>query len=161
MIRKPLFLLALLLGVGAVLAVFARPLPAGSFDATLHDRWVVRATFDDRDMVAELANWTEPWDVDYEQNVVIVEVDKAGWERLETTGFVVEVDPRLTAEMHQPRTALPNQGGGIPGYECYRTVEETYQTAIDLTTMYPDFATWIDVGDSWDKETPGGPAGMT
>lgn len=50
--------------------------------------------------------------------------------------------------------ALATQGidpESIPGYACYETVEETYAAAADLVARYPKLATWIDVGDSWEK----------
>lgn len=40
---------------------------------------------------------------------------------------------------------------GIPNYPCYRTVEETFSTAQKLTEKYPNLASWVDVGDSWQK----------
>ncbi|GAA3958347.1 M14 family zinc carboxypeptidase [Allohahella marinimesophila] len=40
---------------------------------------------------------------------------------------------------------------GIPGFECYETVEETFAVAADLVTTYPALASWIDVGNSWEK----------
>lgn len=42
-------------------------------------------------------------------------------------------------------------GQGIPGYPCYRTVEETFTSAQDIVTNYPELAQWIDIGDSWEK----------
>jgi len=38
-------------------------------------------------------------------------------------------------------------------------VEETFQTAENLAANHPDLATWIDVGDSWEKTTPAGNPG--
>ena len=40
---------------------------------------------------------------------------------------------------------------GIPGFPCYRTVEETYASAQALAATYPQLAEWIDAGDSWQK----------
>lgn len=40
---------------------------------------------------------------------------------------------------------------GIPNYPCYKTVEETFQMAEGFAQKYPDLASWIDVGDSWQK----------
>jgi hypothetical protein len=40
---------------------------------------------------------------------------------------------------------------GIPGYECFATVEETYSQAIQLQTQSPSLSDWIDIGDSWQK----------
>jgi len=39
----------------------------------------------------------------------------------------------------------------IPGYECFSTVEETYQQAQTLADDFPKLAKWIDIGDSWHK----------
>jgi murein tripeptide amidase MpaA len=47
----------------------------------------------------------------------------------------------------------------IPGYPCYRTVEEIYDVLSQMAANNPDLATWIDIGDSWDKVTAGGPEG--
>jgi len=54
---------------------------------------------------------------------------------------------------------LDNLTLGIPGYPCYRTVEETFAAAEAIVTAYPDLAAWTDVGDSWEKVEPGGPWG--
>jgi len=39
----------------------------------------------------------------------------------------------------------------IPNYPCYRTVEATYAAAEAIVEKYPHLASWIDVGDSWEK----------
>ena len=39
----------------------------------------------------------------------------------------------------------------IPGYSCYRTVEETYASAVAIVDTYPHLATWTRVGESWEK----------
>ncbi|NVJ60713.1 MAG: PKD domain-containing protein [Gammaproteobacteria bacterium] len=39
----------------------------------------------------------------------------------------------------------------IPGFECYETVEETYEVAEQLVNDYPTLAEWVDIGDSWQK----------
>jgi carboxypeptidase T len=41
----------------------------------------------------------------------------------------------------------------IPGFSCYETVEETFSQAQAFATNQPSLATWIDVGDSWEKNT--------
>ncbi|NJR65730.1 MAG: hypothetical protein HC772_11000 [Leptolyngbyaceae cyanobacterium CRU_2_3] len=47
----------------------------------------------------------------------------------------------------------------IPGFPSYRTVEKTFADVEKLAINNPDIASWIDIGDSYDKLTPGGPAG--
>lgn len=48
---------------------------------------------------------------------------------------------------------------GIPGYQSYRTVEETFSDLSELAAANPNIASWLDIGDSYDKITPGGPEG--
>ncbi len=120
---------------------------------------VVRAYFTNREMVNELTAWTEPWEVNRDENYLVVEATPAEIERMEAAGFHVEVDEKLTTQYNTPNVMLPNQINGIPGFPCYRTVEETFATAETIAADYPNLATWIDVGDSWEKVTPGGNAG--
>ena len=48
---------------------------------------------------------------------------------------------------------------GIPFFSSYRTVEETYADLEALATEKSNLASWIDIGDTYDKLTPGGPEG--
>jgi hypothetical protein len=120
---------------------------------------VVEARFTDRAQIDAFAEHVEPWRVDHRKGLLEVGVDVDGMRLLIDLGFVVEIDDERTAEICAPRTWLDGQTDGIPGYPCYRTVEETFQTALDLVAAFPDLATWIDVGDSWEKTTPGGADG--
>ncbi len=43
------------------------------------------------------------------------------------------------------------QQDAIPSYPCYETVEETYAAAQGFSTTYPNLASWIAVGKSWEK----------
>ena len=47
----------------------------------------------------------------------------------------------------------------IPGYSSYRTVEETFRNLETLAADNAQIASWVDIGDSYDKATPGGPEG--
>ena len=118
--------------------------------------WVVRASFQERAQVDRLAAEIEPWKVHYGQRYLVVDVDRQGWRRLLELGFVPSVDEALTAEYMRPRVPLPGQVEAIPGFPCYRTVEETFASAQALVLAHPDLATWVDVGDSWEKTTAGG-----
>lgn len=159
--KTPLLLLIFMLGLGALLASTTRSAPAGDFrEATESRLLVVRAYFSDPQMVADLSTWTEPWEVNYDRGYVVLGVTRSQYEYLIVTGFDVELDADLTAQFSRPNVPLPGQDiNTIPGYPCYRTVEETYATAAQLAANYPNLATWIDVGDSWEKVTPGGNAG--
>ncbi len=85
---------------------------------------------------------------------------------LRAAGVRVEVDAERTAELEASQAEVQQaQASGtdaintIPGYACYRTVEETYSSLSTLATNYPNLVTKIDIGDSWHKFTPGGNAG--
>jgi len=118
--------------------------------------WVVRAAFQDRSQLDRLAAEIEPWEVHHDQRYVVLAVDRAGWRRLVELGFVPEVDPILTSDLQRPRVRLPGQGSGIPGFPCYRTVEETFATAQAIVAAHPTLASWTDIGDSWEKQQAGG-----
>ena len=121
--------------------------------------WVVRAEYMDRAMVDELAAWLEPWEVHHDAGYLVAEVSYADYVRMVEAGFMVQVDAKQTARLHQQLTPLLGQINRIPGYACYRTVEETYQTALDIVAEHPNLATWIDIGDSWEKQESGGASG--
>ncbi len=127
--------------------------------------WVVRAYYGDRRQVIDLAAWSEPWEVhelaetSSYRGYVVLDVDRAGYRRLLAAGFAVEIDRALTEALTRPQAPLRGQAGGIPGYPCYRTVEETFDAAQNIAAAYPNLATWIDIGDSWEKTEPGGAPG--
>jgi hypothetical protein len=47
----------------------------------------------------------------------------------------------------------------IPGYTSYRTVEKTRSDMAALATENPAIASWVDIGDSYDKVASGGTKG--
>jgi len=121
--------------------------------------WVVRAYFTNREMVDRLAVEMEPWEVHHDKGYLVVLVDPVQFQWLLALGFRVEIDQDQTDEFDHPALLLPGQVNGIPGYPCYRTVEETYASAQDLAAAYPNLADWSDIGDSWEKTSPGGEPG--
>ncbi|MGH2545238.1 MAG: M14 family metallopeptidase [Ardenticatenaceae bacterium] len=120
-------------------------------DIEAYDVWVVRAYYDDRQMVNDLASWKEPWEVHHNQGYLVIDVTREEYDRLLAAGFRLEVDEELTALINREPLPLPPTGDGIPGYECYRTVEGTYATGEQIAADYPQLATWTDIGDSWEK----------
>lgn len=124
-----------------------------------HELWVIRVYFTNHQQVEQIAAWTEPWEVNYKEGYLVIEVDSQQFNLLVAQGYRIEVDQKLTTLINRPFEYLPGQINGIPGYSCYRTVEETYSTAANIAIYYPNLAEWIDVGDSWEKTQPGGSAG--
>lgn len=67
---------------------------------------------------------------------------------LSARGMVWQKDEEATAALHvslQPLETLRS----IPGYACYRTVEETASTVADLVATHPVLASSVDIGPSW------------
>lgn len=60
-----------------------------------------------------------------------------------------------------PVSALPpSSQTTLPGFPCYRNLNTLYTDAAALASAYPALATWIDIGDSWEKTQPGGAPGF-
>ena len=120
---------------------------------------MVRAYYTRRRMVDEVTGWLAPWEVHHDKGYLVAQVARDGYERLLQAGFRVEVDERLTALLFRRNAPLPGQSGGIPGYPCYRTVEETLDEITSLAADYPRLARLVDIGDSWEKVTTDGSPG--
>jgi len=88
---------------------------------------------------------TQIIETNYKEGYHVLELSSSDIKRLQSDGFKVEIDPNLKLSL--PEGSIQS----IPGYSCYRTVEETFATAAGIATNYPDLAEWIDVGDSWEK----------
>jgi hypothetical protein len=92
-------------------------------------------------------------------------VSAAELTRLAAGGYRVELDVAQTVTMHSAlaELAAASEAGlsasAIPGYSCYRTVEESYSSLAAIATSKPNLATWTDIGNSWEKVIPGGKAG--
>ncbi len=147
------------LRVALLVLLVAPGVAALSVPPTGDGSWVVRVAVASRADVDRLAAEFEPWSVDYQLGEVVVDVDRDGWARLVELGFDPRLDAARSAELRAPRVPSPGQTAGIPGFACYRTVEETFATAQNLAATYPTLATWFDVGDSWDKARAGGAPG--
>lgn len=137
-----------------VVALAAAGAAAG--DAPAIDRLVVQVTVASRADVNRVAAIGEPWEVHLDRGFVVLDVGFEGYDELVATGLPLAVDWDRTDRLNRPLVPLEGQTEGIPGYPCYRTVEETLATGAALAATYPDLATWTDIGDSWEKLTPGG-----
>ncbi len=112
---------------------------------------VVRLYFDSRDQLDAIAAQYDVWEVDHDLGYAVVMLSPAEYETLRSQGYQMEIDEEKTWDA--------NHTLGIPSYPCYRTVEETYTSLQTLASTYPTLVTLVDIGDSWDKVTSGGPAG--
>lgn len=120
---------------------------------------VARVDFPDRETLAALAARLDLWEAHPEKGYLVAALQLKELEALRRAGHRVEVLPDLTTRYNQPLAPGVAQAAGIPGYPCYRTVAETFADMARLATAYPSLVRWVDIGDSWDKVKPGGPAG--
>ena len=67
--------------------------------------WVVRAYYSDPEMVANLAERIEPWEVNQELGYIVLRADAAEVLWMETLGLRVEVDEQLTAQSRRAFSA--------------------------------------------------------
>jgi hypothetical protein len=131
--------------------LLAVPIAAPGAQLSADGPWVVRVAFESREQVRALAEWADVWAVYPEKGYLLVLADAVDLDQLRAEGYVVEVDAVRSAALQQIGVPLALQTTGIPGYPCYRTVEETYATAEQIVADHPDLASWIDIGDSWEK----------
>jgi predicted deacylase len=133
-------------------ALFSKVTP-GYMPEPFKDVKFFRVYFDDLDTAHNIVITMNALESKYEKGYVIVEVTTGEeYDLLLSTGLKIEEIPDPMADkIAEMREATLVQTSGIPGYPCYRTVEETFATAASIAANYPGLATWTDQGDSWEK----------
>ncbi|MEM9594392.1 MAG: M14 family zinc carboxypeptidase [Acidobacteriota bacterium] len=144
-------LLALLL-VGLTTPTFGGPGCDRHAAVAAEDVQVVRVATTSRAQRDLLARTLDAWRIDPADGVVTAAVDGADLTWLRSEGFSAEVDDDATARLRAPRRRSPEGSPGIPGFPCYRTVEERMALVQDLAARHPDLVTLVDIGDSWEKQ---------
>jgi carboxypeptidase T len=140
-------------------------------------RSVMRAYFRDLQQARAIAHSRfETLESKYELGYLIVNANADEMRELRALGFRLEPDDQWlqqqaaqarqeSQQLQQQRAALARLQGttsaapsvtaqafaGIPGYACYPLVEEVFSEADALIAARPSLASWIDVGDSWEK----------
>jgi len=118
--------------------------------------WVVRVyEIDDQDY-SRLQQQFDVWAIDSNDAYAIIGIKSRNeMKLLRGLGFPVLIDPVQSAKYRQPAISKGLNAKTIPGFACYRTVEETQMTAEQIVQNNPDLAELIDVGDSWEKTEDG------
>ena len=80
-------------------------------------------------------------------------VDEKTYEHLVNKGYAVVVDEEQTA-IFDRMSSIGTMS--IPGYSCYRTVEETATSMAQLEANYPNLVRRVDAGDTYEKAATGG-----
>jgi len=112
---------------------------------------VARVFFANLADLNRLAGELDVWEVVHEEGYVVVLLRPDQFAALLRTGYRVEIDEGQTALLDRPLQSLPGQVAGIPGYPCYRTVEETAADMAQLAVDHPDLVARVDIGASWEK----------
>lgn len=152
----PALLAALLLSPPAM-AHEGQPhrLPAAKREALI----VASGTVHDPAQVAWLQEHYDVWLARADTGRVDVLLSASGLALLQRLGFELSENAELTATLDGLGQRAPGQVAGIPGYACYGTVEETGTRLRALVASHPNLARIVDLGDSWEKTTPGGAEG--
>lgn len=90
----------------------------------------------------------------WKQGYLVLELDGPEVTALQGFGFRVEAAPDVVRRRNQFLDQIDAGRNGvqsIPGFACYETVEETFAAAEAIVAARPTMASWIDVGDSWNK----------
>ncbi|HSH03708.1 MAG TPA: M14 family zinc carboxypeptidase [Anaerolineae bacterium] len=116
------------------------------------DIFVARVYYQNKDDISLLQSYDLFEYNNLKESYVLVALNKHQYQEIVALGrFYLTLDPIATQNIIPAHTNNPQNIAGIPGYACYRTVEETFTTAQNLATNYPNLASWLDIGDSWDK----------
>ncbi len=147
----------------AATALLCLPFPAAAKDPFAGSGpWMVRVhPVPDADRPAIVERFGH-LGVERESGAIRLHVDdREGIDWLQARGYLVEVEVETTEAMRAAERLAASRAvlAGIPGYPCYRTVEESYAAAQALVAARPGLAAIVDIGDSWDKQTPGGAPG--
>jgi carboxypeptidase T len=123
---------------------------------------LVRAVTEERK--GELLAAGEVWGIDRAQDAFVLFVTAEGRQALAAAGFEVETDEERQGSLEYFRSidrsawrAADRQG--VPGFECYRTVDETYEDLAALAETYPHLARWEPIGETWQYQDSGGAKG--
>lgn len=139
-----------------VLAVSTLTAPA---IAASDDPVMAQVYFTSTDQLAQLVSRLDVWESHPDQGYVAAYLYPQDLKWLAEAGYRVEVDEAWTSKVNAPRVIPDNQLTGIPGYTCYRTVEENITSLQTLNTTYPNLVDLADIGNSWEKRTIGGAPG--
>ncbi len=136
--------------------VMALPLVAAAGSAAPvadANTWFIEARYQDPAQLQALGSQFQHLIVDRRARTVRVEANDDDIAALRAAGLSVAVDKAATAQLRAFDQALRSPLGlkSIPGYACYRTVEETYTTMDTLATQYPRLAAVSEIGPSWER----------
>jgi carboxypeptidase T len=117
---------------------------------------VVRLEFNRLEDAQDVIKSYEAIKIDYDKKYLLLTPSLEDFKALRSMAFernfAVSIDMQKTLEQ-TARIALKDTGQiqGIPGYDCYCTLEKTYKKMQLYAQAYPELASVEDIGDSWQK----------
>jgi murein tripeptide amidase MpaA len=146
---------------------------------------VVTVHWRDRAQLQQIAGHFQHLAIDAKTHTARTEASAGDLAMLRRMGVRTEIDDADTARMRNAEAAMAQRAtiarrhltrsgtmtaqgmqatqiaaqDSIPGYACYRTVEETYATMDQLAQRRPSLAKVIDIGPSWTYAKTGGAQG--
>ena len=144
--------MALPICLGAALVM----LSSGAVAQALNDEVVVRAWFENEASVSAVSHLLGHAQIDRDKGLLRTEANAELRNALKAAGFRVETDVEATQSIQ--RLAYAERVGmkSIPGFACYRTVEETATSMQSMVAASPNLAEIIDIGPSWQAQNGSG-----
>lgn len=118
----------------------------------------VKVYFKNIDQGRDIAAAFEPFESDYSKGYLILNIGPDEIRHLDRYGVEYELDLETEARHRDAVRAIElklyeNQKDGIPGFPCYRTVEETLKSGEDLVKKFPKLASYVKIGESHNKKS--------
>lgn len=110
---------------------------------------VLRAWFNDETQLRAVSHLLGHAQIDREKGLLRTEADHALRVQLAAAGFRLETDIDATLSLRRLLAAERSGLKSIPGFACYRTVEETQTSMQALVNAYPDLVEIVDIGPTW------------
>ncbi len=116
------------------------------------EEWALDVSWQSPSDLARIAPYFQHLKVDRKHHTVSLIADDAQLALLTGLGVDYRIDMATTSNMRTfYAEAFSESRSGIPGYACYRTVEETYATMDQLAAAHPTLAQVIDIGPTWQR----------
>lgn len=138
-------------------ALLALAICAAACSVAHAQEWVVEAHYHDIASLQRAAARFEHIILDSKRSVFRVNTNERGISKLQADGLDVQIDTAASAKLQAFNARLADaasRGFGldsIPGFQCFRTVEETYQSMDDMVANHPNIVAIDDIGPTWKK----------
>lgn len=116
---------------------------------------ISRVEFGSEQNFYDIVTTFEPVGGSKDEGFVLLDVNKHDFERLRISGLTrnwkISIDQVATQNLRHAHDHEGMSDTSISGFGCFRTVEETYQSAAQMARDYPRLAEWKSIGPSWLK----------